>query len=45
MNQELNNWIDNHRKEIIDSLCAQMRFKSVKSSQDIAYITFGKGVS
>jgi len=45
MNQELNNWIDNHRKEIIDSLCALMRFKSVKSAPDIAYMPFGKGVA
>lgn len=45
MNQELNNWIDNHKKEIIDSLCALMRFKSVKSAPEAPDMPFGRGAA
>lgn len=45
MNQEINNWIDDHRQVIVDSLCTLMRFNSVKSAPEAADMPFGKGAA
>lgn len=45
MNQQVNRWIDSHRKEIVESLCSLLRFPSVKSEPFTKAMPFGKGIA